>query len=121
MKYFLIIIMMATFSFVACGNDMKKETTDKSDKNYIIIDTRTQMEYDASHIEGALLIPYDVIGSRIEEEVKDKNAHIALYCRSGRRSGIATNILKNMGYKNAENYGGMHQAKERLKNENIIE
>lgn len=104
-------MLLAAFVFIsntACSQDVKTL------KNPIVIDVRTQAEYDQEHIDGAEHIPYDVISKHIEKMVPDKNAEIALYCRSGRRSGIATTTLKEMGYKNVVNYGGMPQAKKLL-------
>ncbi len=90
-------------------------------KELLIIDVRTGMEYLISHIPGAVLIPYDGIEDKIEKYVSDKSAHIALYCRSGHRSGIANEVLHNMGYFNSENYGGYREAKLRLQSENVLD
>lgn len=81
----------------------------------VIIDVRTEQEYKAGNIRGSILIPYDEISAKIESVVPDKNTRIIVYCRSGRRSGIAEKILKEMGYSNAENYGSMQSASEKLR------
>lgn len=112
MKYkfinaFLFIITFIFWTGFACANE-KSEV--KKLKNPILIDVRTQAEFDVAHIKGAILIPYDQIKNKIAEFVKDKNTEIALYCRTGRRSGIATTILKELGYQNVENYGSMQNA-----------
>lgn len=86
----------------------------------VIIDVRTSMEYLISHIPGAVLIPYDGIRHRIEEIVPNKSTQIALYCRSGHRSGIANQVLQEMGYINSENYGGYTEAKYKLESEKVI-
>lgn len=72
----------------------------------IWIDVRTTEEYNSGHIEGAIHIPYEEIASRISEITSDKNATIHLYCRSGRRSGIAEGTLKSLGFTQAINEGG---------------
>lgn len=110
-KYFLISIMAILFTVTAISNENNKT---KSDNKTVIIDNRTEAEFRAGHIEGAKLVPYDVIAEKIKEVVPDKNAKIILYCRSGRRSGIALQTLNSLGYKNVENYGAMHTAKEKL-------
>ncbi len=74
--------------------------------NAIWIDVRTAEEFNAGHIEGAAHIPFEEIAIRISEVTTDKNATIHLYCRSGRRSGIAQETLQNLGFKNAINEGG---------------
>ena len=80
----------------------------------LLIDVRTVEEYESGHIEGAKLIPYEEIGARIGELTEDRDREIALYCRSGRRSGIAQQTLANMGFKNAINVGGYEELRARL-------
>ena len=58
-----------------------------SESGYIIIDARTQEEYDAGHIPGAILIPEYEIAARAENELSDKNQLILVYCRSGGKAG----------------------------------
>lgn len=70
------------------------------------IDVRTNEEFNAGHLKAASHIPYEEIATRIGEVTNDKDAIIHLYCRSGRRSGVAMETLKAMGFKNAVNDGG---------------
>ena len=79
-----------------------------------IIDVRTEVEWKAGHIKDAILIPYDQIKARIAEVTTNKSAHIALYCRSGRRSGIAIKSLQELGYLNVENLGSFDDARKNL-------
>ena len=83
-----------------------KELMD-SRTGYIILDTRTQEEYDSGHIPGAILIPYDEILEKAESVLTDKNQLILVYCRSGRRSKIAANDLVSLGYTNIKEFGGI--------------
>lgn len=80
---------------------MEKET------GYIIIDARTQEEFDEGHIEGAILIPEYEISQRAEKELPDKDQLILVYCRSGRRSKIASQALVDLGYTNVKEFGGI--------------
>ena len=80
---------------------MEKET------GYIIIDARTQEEFDEGHIEGAILIPEYEISQRAEKELPDKAQMILVYCRSGRRSKIASQALVDLGYTNVKEFGGI--------------
>ena len=75
------------------------------------IDVRTAEEYGAGHVAGAVLIPYEEIVDRIGEVTSDKEATIYLYCRSGRRSGIALGAHQDAGYRNAVNIGGLEDAR----------
>ena len=78
-----------------------------SESGYIIIDARTQSEYDEGHIPGAILIPEYEIADRAEKELHDKNQLILVYCRSGRRSKIAAEELVKLGYTNVKEFGGI--------------
>ena len=74
----------------------------------LIIDVRTADEYRAGHVQDAINIPYDEIAGRIAAVTPDHDARIVLYCRSGRRSGIAEQALRQMGYRQIENKGGLN-------------
>ena len=78
-----------------------------SESGYIIIDARTQSEYDEGHIPGAILIPEYEIADRAETELPDKEQLILVYCRSGRRSKIAAEELVKLGYTNVKEFGGI--------------
>ena len=78
-----------------------------SESGYIIIDARTQEEYDEGHIPGAILIPEYEIADRAEAELPDKDQLILVYCRSGRRSKIAAEELVKLGYTNVKEFGGI--------------
>lgn len=79
------------------------------------IDVRTAGEFGAGHVAGAANIPYEEIVDRIGEVTSDKEATIYLYCRSGRRSGIALEALKEAGYRNAANIGGLDDARRKAR------
>ena len=83
-----------------------KEIMD-SGEEHIILDTREQDEFDEGHIKGAILIPYTEIENKAEEMLPDKNAQILVYCRSGRRSKIASESLAKLGYTNVKEFGGI--------------
>lgn len=98
---------------VVTFSQAETETVSKLNGKYVI-DVRTETEWNSGHIEGAVLIPYDQIKSRIGEVTEDKSAPIAVYCRSGRRSGIAIKALKELGYTNLENLGSLQDARKKL-------
>ena len=83
-----------------------KEIMDSQD-GYIILDVRTQEEFDEAHIEGAILIPDYEITDKAESVLKDKNQLILVYCRSGRRSKLAASDLVTLGYSNVKEFGGI--------------
>ena len=75
--------------------------------DYIIIDARTNEEFNEGHIEGAILIPEYEIGNRAENELPRKDQLILVYCRSGRRSKIAAEALVDLGYTIVKEFGGI--------------
>ena len=72
-----------------------------------MIGVREQEEYNEGHIKGAILIPYTEIESKAPEMLPDKNKRILVYCRSGRRSKIAAQMLAELGYTNVLEFGGI--------------
>ena len=78
-----------------------------SEDGYIILDARTQEEYDQGHIPGAIVISHEEIMEKAEEVLTDKDQLILVYCRSGRRSKIAAEALVELGYTNIKEFGGI--------------
>ena len=73
-----------------------------------MIDVRTLEEFESGHIEDSSNIEWQEISSITDTINKDQK--IYLYCRSGRRSQNATNILIDLGYKDVTNLGGIKDA-----------
>ena len=78
-----------------------------TETDYVIVDARTEEEYNEGHIEGAILIPEYEIGERAPKELPQKDQLILVYCRSGRRSKIASQALADLGYTNVKEFGGI--------------
>jgi len=76
--------------------------------NAIILDVRTQLEFDYERLDGAILIPYTELADRAEAELTDKNAQIMIYCRAGRRSAIAAGTLAGLGFTRVYDFGGIN-------------
>ena len=118
-KRFLIALLTFTLPFgcVGCSdggsasydqiNGAEAKALMDSESGYIIIDARTQEEYDQGHIPGAILIPEYEIADRAEKELPDKDQLILVYCRSGRRSKIAAEELVKLGYTSVKEFGGI--------------
>jgi len=118
-KRFLIMLLTFALPFGCVGcSDGGSATYDQingaeakalmdSESGYIIIDARTQEEYDQGHIPGAIMIPEYEIADRAEKELPDKDQLILVYCRSGRRSKIAAEELVKLGYINVKEFGGI--------------
>nr|WP_315495947.1 rhodanese-like domain-containing protein [uncultured Rhodoferax sp.] len=80
----------------------------------VIIDVRTPQEFAAGHVEGAINIEHGNIAQQIAKAGVTKDDTVLLYCQSGRRSGIALDTLKGLGFSKAENVGGIEQARKTL-------
>ncbi len=78
----------------------------KSIEGSIILDVRTISEYEDGHIPNSINIPVDEI-SNIALKYKDKQTYFFVYCLSGARSASAVRIMKNMGYENVVDMGGI--------------
>jgi len=127
-KYLFLSVFLSSFLFVGYSQEYDENsiTVDQlreqmnSDSNLVILDVRNEKELSDSlgHIEGLINIPVQVLASRIHELDKYKNDEIAVICKSGQRSSIATKLLLKNGF-NAENVlGGMekYHASEKKKN-----
>jgi len=64
----------------------------------VLLDVRSAEEFAAGHIPGAILIPYDELPSRLAELSEYRDAEIVVYCRTGRRAGIAEATLREAGF-----------------------
>lgn len=62
-----------------------------------LVDVRTPQEFVAGHVPGSLNIPFDQIGARAGE-LGDRTQPVVLYCRTGRRSGVAAATLRELGF-----------------------
>ena len=78
-----------------------------SERDYVILDVRTAEEYESGHITGSILIHDTEIAQQAEGILRDKNQLILVYCRSGRRSKLASEILVELGYTNIREFGGI--------------
>ena len=86
--------------------EQAKEMMDETE-GWILLDVRTDEEFEAERIEVAILIPDYEISGRAESELPDKDAIILIYCRTGRRSAFAAQKMADMGYANVYDFGGI--------------
>ena len=125
-RWVFIILAAILLLLTACssggqvmdGEDMVRSYTQISqeeakqmmeqDGTQIIVDVRTQEEYDSGHIPGAICIPNESIGTEHPEELPDLDQVILVYCRSGNRSKQAAQKLFDMGYINVYEFGGIN-------------
>jgi len=72
----------------------------------VLLDVRTGEEYLEGHIEQSVNIPLQLIDC-VTSKIKDKTIPVFVYCQSGARSGTAAARLKELGYVNVKNIGGI--------------
>lgn len=94
-------------SYQQVNAETAKELMDTED-DYVILDARTQAEYDEAHIPGAILIPHDTVTTAAEDALPDKDQLILVYRRSGNRSKQASQALVDLGYTNVVEFGGIN-------------
>lgn len=75
------------------------------------IDVRSAPEHLLDNIEGDIRIPYDNIGPQVSRLFPDKDTEIHLYCYSGGRAEKALSALREAGYHNVTNDGGIDDAR----------
>jgi phage shock protein E len=108
-----LLLVLGLTAAVHAETNVASSAVVETNRTYVV-DARTEAEWKAGHIKGAILIPYDQIKKRIAEVTTNKSAPIALYCRSGRRSRIALKSLQELGYLNVENLGSFDDARKKL-------
>ena len=128
MRQILLFAALAASLALLAGctlSTTKKDTEDMTDKaayhklsaeeayemmasqEVVVVDVRTREEYDGGHIENAVLVPNESIGSEMPEVLPDKEATLLVYCRSGRRSKDAAEKLLALGYQSVYDFGGV--------------
>jgi rhodanese-related sulfurtransferase len=79
-------------------------------QNFIILDIRTQEEYESGHIQNSIMIDYysDIFKNELDK--LDKNKTYLIYCRTGRRTGLTLDIMEELGFIEVYNMlGGITQ------------
>ena len=120
MKKFLIFSLLSAFSLslMACADFLEFQNGQRitpsqahdiinNFPNAIILDVRTQQEFDTERIPGAILLPDFAIETQAPYLLPDLDAIILVYCRSGNRSQSATRLLVSMGYLHVFDFGGI--------------
>ena len=115
MKSFLSVLMIFMLALCAgCGGGTFKHLThDEAIKmmtdnpDVILLDVRTQDEYEKKHIPNSVLLPLEDLRKGDFAKIPDKNSTIITYCWTGRRAEDSAQILADKGYKNVYEMGGI--------------
>lgn len=120
MKRMMTALLLMAFLLSGCGASNQKANTYRQvstqdaidlmaeETDYLILDVRTEQEYEAAHIPGAICIPNETINGEEIAELPDKDQLILVYCRSGNRSKQAAQKLADQGYTNILEFGGIN-------------
>jgi phage shock protein E len=111
--------------FVLCSAVFAADTTVQNphkihgvSDDAVWLDVRSAEEFAAGHLPGAVNIPHTEVATRIAELKLDKATPIAIYCKSGRRAGIALEALQQLGYSDLSNQGGFDDLQQQLNSDN---
>src|SRR5690606_8263370 len=109
-----LLALLMTFTTAAAAGEVDRPAALAALQNpdTILIDVRTAPEQAQGALPGALRIETADLAQRIAQVAPDKDTPIALYCRSGRRSSAAQDLLLDMGYTQVINAGAYEQLRE---------
>ena len=96
-NYFLYILFaLGLVYYFYNSNQKSKLAMEKINNGAVVIDVRTQDEFNSGNYKNSINIPLNTINSKIEE-IKSYKEEIVVVCASGNRSGQAKDILKGFG------------------------
>lgn len=118
-KIILLVCISCSMLFASACTDSTNQTTYQcitqeeakqqmdTTTDYVILDVRTEEEYQEGHIPNAICIPNETIDETIKEQLPDLDQPIYVYCRSGNRSKQASQKLAELGYTHIFEFGGI--------------
>ena len=116
----LVFMLISSCTFAQNKNDIEitEFKTKIVSQKYILVDVRTESEFDDGHIKGAINIDY--FSSTFSDEISDLGLEtpVLVYCKSGNRSGKAMKIMNDLRFKEVKNLIGGY--KSWISGENLI-
>jgi phage shock protein E len=107
---FVIVVLVAFLLFKRLNQISSKAARAHLLKGALVVDVRTNAEFQAHHLPNALHIPFQELETLIARRVRDKNQILLLHCQSGMRSQNARRKLMDLGYTQAFNLGSYSRA-----------
>jgi len=101
----LVSLVIALSAFPCAGSappltqDALVERIEAGDPELVVLDVRTPGEFSEGHVPGAVNISHDELESRLGELEGARHKDVVVYCRSGRRAGVALDMLEKAGFK----------------------
>jgi len=105
-------VLFAKHYYMALSENIKKANindgvkTCRRNKNSVLLDVQTREEYNSGHIDGSINIPVQSLED-INLVVAKRSTPVFVYCHSGARSARAANALRQMGYSDVTDVGGI--------------
>jgi len=115
MKYILSLVVSLCLIIGTANADDRIETSQAQLKSlqaaphksaFLLLDVRSAEEFASGHIPGAINMSHSIVADNLSKLSQYKNELVIVYCRSGRRAGVAENILKNAGFTNVRHLSG---------------
>lgn len=106
---YLVLLLLCLATFPSCDSSRVPSEAAQIPEGAVVVDVRTRSEFESGHLEGALHIPYDEMEKHLSRLPRDRT--VALYCASGRRSGLAEKTLRDQGYTEVINAGAFSRLK----------
>lgn len=103
--YFLYKYAMSGAAYISAEDAKMKLANNEVD---VVLDVRTNMEYNLGHYPNAKHIPVTLLKERAPNEIPDHSASILVYCNTGQRARKASEILMSLGYKNVRYIPGTY-------------
>jgi phage shock protein E len=113
--WYVVIVILLVFG----GLQLIKAATQISEsqarelikKGAVILDVRTEAEFQARSIAGVTNVPLDRFEKTLPKLATDKGQPVLLHCQSGARSGMAVKTAEGLGYTNVHNLGSFERAR----------
>ena len=101
-RTYLILILLMSFDALSAelwSVAQLQKAISKSDHKPVLLDVRTQSEYNDGHIQDAINIPHDQILKEPQLVSAYKDSQVVVFCRSGVRAGKVIEMLEGLGFK----------------------
>ena len=101
-RTYLALILLLSFDALSAelwSVAQLQEAISKSDHKPVLLDVRTQSEYNDGHIQDAINIPHDQILKEPQLVSAYKDSQVVVFCRSGVRAGKVIEMLEGLGFK----------------------
>ncbi len=112
--FFSLSLILVLFSFAVQAGDrpsisqaqMQSLQSAAIAPEYTLLDVRSDEEFQAGHVPGAINISHKILSDQLSALPADKDQLVIVYCRSGRRAGIAEQILRDNGFTQVRHLSG---------------